>query len=979
MKRILTTICAFVLAGTMALTASAQGNYAVKGVVVDELGPVFGASIIEQGTTNGTATDHDGNYTLMVASGNSILEISCLGYATLVFRASEVPATIVLNEDTQFLNEVIVIGYGTLSKKELSSSIVQVDKKDFVKGSMNNVMEMLSGKVAGLNINTTAAANPNSSSSVQVRGATSLSAGNDPLYVIDGVPGGSIRNVSPQDIESITVLKDAASAAIYGTRGANGVILITTKKGSEAGGAGAQVTYDSWFGVNLAKPYPAILTPDEFRRSRRGADYGYSTEWYKLIMRDFSYDLNQYISIDGGTDASSYNASVNYKRATGMDIAAAREEFGGRTAVEQKLLGNRLSVGMSINARQVNETWGSNGMFDTALTLNPTMPVKNPDGSWYQPTTATGIRNPYSELVANTSNGQRSYLLGTAFAKLNLFQNDSHSIGTTLTYTYTYNDLKSNYYSPSTSSESFWSEYKGRASLTYNKNWGSLFEWLLNYTFSRDGHSLSAVAGYSWQDENRESMNAENMDFAYDTILYHSIGSGSYLKEGKAGMYSGKSLSKLIGVFGRVNYNWNNFIFASASLRYEGSTKFGKDNKWGYFPAASVAAELKNTDLLAGVDAVQSLKPRASFGITGRSGFGAYTALATYSANGTYLMDGEWVQGYAPSSNANPGLAWEKLLSVNLGVDFSFFGRLRGSIDLYDRQSLDLLYNYTAPQPPFVYSSILVNVGTTDNRGVELSLDYDVVKGLDFGWTTGINASWGITKLKKLSDEIYKSSYIELYRKPGVGTNEYFFRIAEGSKVGQFYGYEYAGVDENGNMLVLDNDGEKQYASGADPAWKRYIGNGTPSAFLTWSNSFRYRNWDLGFMWRGAFGFEIFNMRKYGMGLQSCGTDNVLRDAYGADAFLKSGGGVISSYFLEKGDYFKLDNATLGYNLAPRSRNGIIKNLRAYLSAKNLVTLTKYSGNDPSIVPVNGIEPGVDVSTAYPLATTVTLGATITF
>ena len=977
MRRILTILASAAVSLAVSANVAAQGGYVVEGVVVDQQGPVIGATVLEQGTQNGVVTDLDGAYTLRVSSADATVQVSCMGYSTLSFKASAVPSTVTLSEDSTYLDEVVVIGYGTLSKKELSSSIVQVDKKDFVKGSMNNAMEMLTGKVAGLNVNTTAAANPNSTSSLQVRGATSISASNDPLIVIDGVPGGSIRNLSPQDIESMTVLKDAASAAIYGTRGANGVILITTKKGSEKGIGSSSVTYDSWMGVNFAKDVPETLTADEFRRSRRGNDYGYSTDWYDAIMRDFSYDLNQYVSIDGATEKGSYNASVNYKRATGMDIAAAREEFGGRAAVEQKALDNKLVFNFSVNARHVNETWGNDGMFDTALNLNPTMPIYNEDGSWYQPTTSTGIKNPVSELVVNTSNGARNYLLGTAGLKWNIWSNANQSVSTSVNYTYNYNDLKSNYYTPSTSSESFWSEYDGRASISYQKSWVNLLEWLVNYNLSVDNHNIAFVGGYSWQQDMWENLGAENSNFTYDNMLYNSIGSGTYLGEGKASMYSGKSESRLVGVFGRANYNWNNTVFLSASLRYEGCTKFGADHKWGYFPAVSGAVELKNL-LFEDVSWLDSVKPRVSYGVTGRSDFDAYKALSTYSSNGYYLMGSDWVTGYAPSSNANTNLGWEKLVSINAGVDFAFWNRLRGSVEFYDRQSQDLLYNYTAPQPPFVYSSILVNVGTTENIGVELSLDYDVVKGNEFSWTTGINASWGETTLKKLSNDIYKASYIELYQKPGVGTNEYFFRVAEKSKIGQFYGYEYAGVDESGNMLVYDNDGNAVNASAADASWKKYIGNGTPSTFLTWNNTFRWKGFDLSMMWRGAFGFEIFNMRKYGMGLQGCGTDNVLRTAYTTDSYIRTGGGVISSYFLEKGDYFKLENLTLGYNFNFK-KDASVEALRIYLAAKNLCTLTKYTGNDPSIVSVNGIEPGVDTSSAYPLATTVTLGVTLTF
>lgn len=960
------------------MMASAQ-QFTVKGTVKDATGePIIGANVMVKGTSNGTITDIDGNYSISGANSSSVLVFTFIGYKSQeVACKGQHEINVVLAEDSQTLDEVVVVGYGSLSKKELSSSIVQVDKSEFQQGAMNNPMEMLTGKVAGLNVNNTASANPNSGSSLQIRGATSITASNDPLIVIDGIAGGDIRNLSSQDIESMTVLKDAASAAIYGTRGANGVILITTKKGVSEPGT-AKVTYDSWFGVNFANSGPDILSPDEFRRSRRGTDYGASTDWYGLLLRDFSYDNNQYISIDGSTKNGYYGTSFNYKNATGIDLKSAREEYGGRFVIEQRVIDNRLQLNGSLNARRVNETWGNDGMFDTALSMNPTIPLYDDNGNYYQPSSPTDARNPVAELRDIDNNGQRMYVLGTAEAKLNILRSEKQTLNTSLSYSLHYNDLKQQYFTPSTSGESYWNGYKGRAEVTYQKWYTQRLEWLANYALDIQDHSIKAVAGYTYENTRWERLQASNNDFAYDNIKWHDLGSGSYLADGKAKMATGQSVAKLIGTFGRINYNWKDLIMASASIRYEGSTKFGKNHKWGAFPSASLAWEIANMNFMKNISkVVKSLKPRISYGVTGRSDFDSYLSLATYSTKGSYFMNGEWVKGYAPSVNANPELGWEKSVSVNVGIDFVLWNRLRGSIDWFDRQSKDLLYNYTAPQPPFVYNSILVNVGTTQNRGVELSIDGDIFKGTKVEWTSGINYSYGTTKLKTLSNSMYQASYVELYQKPGVGTSEYFFRIQEGGKVGQFYGYEYAGV-EDGKMLIYTDEGEKVPVSEADVKYKRYIGNGTPTSFLSWNNTLRYKNFDLNIFFRGAFGFDIFNMRKYGMGLQGAGTDNVLRDAYLKDKDIVTGGGVISSFFLEKGDYFKLENVTLGYNFTPKP-NKILNSMRVFVSAKNLFTLTGYSGNDPSVVSVNGLEPGVDSNSAYPTATQVSLGLTLRF
>ena len=959
-----------------ALDVSAQAT--ISGHVKDETGEgVIGASVMVKGTSNGTVTDFDGNFSLQCQPGATLV-FSYIGYSP-----QEQPAKngmeVTMKEDVAQLNEVVVVGYGSMAKKEISSSVVQISKDQFNQGAATDAMALVAGKVAGLNVATSADANPNAMSAIQVRGAGSLTASNGPLVVIDGIAGGDLRNIATQDVESITVLKDAGSAAIYGTRGANGVILVTTKKGSGTAGV-TNVTYDSYVALNVQKPRIEILSTDEFRRSRRGQDYGADTDWWDEITRPVSYSLNHYLSIDTSGKNGYFGLSLNYKKGNGLDIVSGREEYGARFVGEQRVLNNRLQFNSSLSARKVHEDWGNDGLFDTALTMNPTIPVKNPDGSYYQPNSPTDIHNPVNDLKENVSQGDRIYILGNADVKLNILQTEQHNLNTSLSYALQYNDLKDNFYTPTTSSESFWNGYDGRARINYQKWWTNRLEWLVNYTMTLNEHQLKAVLGYSWERSNWEQTGNENMGFVYDALSYHGIGSGSYLRDGKANLWAGSSESTLIGFFGRINYNYNDMIYASASMRREGSTKFGANKKWGNFPSASLAWEITNTPFAQGLkESFQSLKPRISYGVTGRSDFNAYQSIATYSTRGAYLIDNQWINGYAPSLNANPDLAWEKSTAFNIGVDFvALNSRLRGSVEFYDRRSQDLLYNYTAPQPPFIYNTILVNVGTTKNTGVEVALEYDVLAKKAVKWTTGFNWSMGQTKLTKLSSDAYQMAYLDLYQKPGPGTSEYFFRVEEGGKIGQFYGYEHAGIDDNGLLLIYDNDGNAIPAAQADPSYKRNIGNGAPKHFLSWTNSLSYKNWDLSMMFRGAFGFEIFNMRKYGMGLKGSGTDNVLRKAYTDYADVNSSGGIISSYFLEKGDYFKLDNVTLGYTLTPKSRQ-LVESFRIYLTAKNVFTLTGYEGNDPSIVTSTGITPGIDSNSAYPQATQVSLGVTLRF
>ena len=958
------------------VTVSAQTT--ISGHVKDSAGEdVIGASVIVKGTQNGTITDFDGNFSVKCELGVTLV-VSYIGYNPQEVKAKD-GMEIVLSEDVAQLNEVVVVGYGSLSKKEISSSVVQINKDQFNQGAASDPMALIAGNIAGVNVNATADANPNAMSDFQIRGATSINSGNGPLIVIDGVAGGDLRNVAAQDVESITVLKDAGSAAIYGTRGANGVVLVTTKKGSGAEGV-LNVTYDSYVALNIAKPHLKVMDADEWRRSRRGTDYGASTDWYDEITRGVAYNVNQYVSIDGSTKNGYYGASLNFKQGNGLDRASGRKEYGGRFVLEQRALDKRLQFNTSLSARKVHEDYGNDGMFDTALALNPTMPVRNPDGSYYQPSHQTGIMNPVEAVLNRDNNGDRMYVLGNADVKLNILRSEMHNLSTSLSYALQHNDYKTHYYAPIVSGVSYWNSYKGSANINYQKWWTDRLEWLGNYTLSLQDHELKAVVGYSWERNRYEQHREENFNFDFDQLSYWGIGSGSYLKDGKANMSAYKSENTLIGFFGRLNYNWKDMLYLSASLRYEGSTKFGADHKWGAFPSVSAAWELTNTSFLKEqLSPFQSLKLRTSFGVTGRQPDDAYKSLALYAASGTYFDNGKWINAYKPVQNANPDLKWEKSQAFNIGVDFvTLNSHLRGSIEYFDRRSKDLLYTYTAPQPPYVYPNILVNVGSIKNNGFEVSLDYDVFHKTPVRWTTGVNYSYSTTKLTKLSSGEFQASYLDLYQKPGVGTSEYFFRVEEGGKIGQFYGYEYAGHDANGNMLVYNKNGVPVLTGDATPDDKRNIGNGAPNHFLSWNNTVSYKHWDLSCMFSGTFGFDIFNMNKYGMGLQGCGTDNVLRTAYTEDRDVRTGGGVISSYFLEKGDYFKLDNVTVGYTF-PLKNKKILEFLRVYMTAKNIFTITGYSGHDPSTISTTGITPGVDLTSAYPNAIQVSMGVTLKF
>ena len=982
-RRLFSLILAFSMICASSLFAQTQ---TISGTVTDTYGEtVIGASVLVKGTNNGTITDVAGNYTVSNLRENDVLVFSFIGYVTQEVRyTGQRTLNVIMNENVEVLDEVVVIGYGTLSRREISSSIVQVNRENFVQGATSNPMEMLQGKVAGLTVHNTQPGNPNANETrLQIRGAASLTASNDPLVIIDGILGASLNSISNQDIESITVLKDAASAAIYGTRGANGVILVTTKRGLEREGQ-TRVTYDSWIGLDAFKAGPRVLTPEEFRAKDRDADFGASTNWRDLIMRDGpSYDVNQYVSLDGNMRNGSYGASVNYRKSTGADWVTDREEVGSRLNFQQRALNNLLELNTSLTYRKTTSNSGNAG-WGSALTTNPTMPVYNDDGSFYQPTSPTGATQPYAQLSLLDDKSNIMRIMAFWEAKAHILKQANQSLNVSLSYSIDHNATDRYEYWPSTSSDSYWNGYTGRASRSSNKNWRNRAELVGNYFLNFNGHDFKVVVGYNYDEYNEERFSAGNTNFTFDQFLWNDLGSGTYLRDGRASMSTSKTKTKLIGVFGRISYNWQNLLFATASYRHEGSTKFGRDSKWGDFYAGSLAFEVANLSFMKDYPSVNSLKPRISYGVTGRSDFDPYLSLQTYGSSSTssnnsrqYYMDGRWYVGFRPSVNANSFLAWEKAIVTNAGIDLSLFRRLRVSFEWFERQSKDLLYRYTAPQPPFLYDNIMVNVGTIRNRGVEFTIDGDILTKTPLKWTSGIVAGNGVTHLTKLSDDVFQASWLNLGSTGGTGSQDYHFRVMEGGMIGEYWILEWTGnIDDNGNMYVYNADGNEILMGAARSTDKRHLGKtGVPKLDLSWNNTFRYKNFDLNMFWRGAFGFYLYNGLKSGMGLVGGGQSNLLLSAY--DTKLKYAGGITSSYFLEKGDYWKLDNVALGYNFRPKANN-YLENLRVYVSARNIATFTGYTGNDPSFIRVTGLTPGTgDGGGTYPQAVTYTIGLTL--
>lgn len=958
----------------------------VKGTVKDEKGmPLPGVTVVVKGTTVGVTTGADGSFSITVPDeySNSTLVFSFIGYATQEVKiGNQSVINVSMAADTKALQEVVVVGYGTMEKKEVSSAVTTVTSDEFQKGAFNSPMQMIEGRVAGVTISNPNASDPNTGPDLQLRGASSLSSGNGPLVVIDGLPGGDLRNLAQQDIESISILRDAAAAAIYGSRGANGVILVQTKRG-KAGKV--RLTYDSYVEHDRVAAKPDILSAEEFLERDRDTDRGARTNWYDELLRKNNFGQNHSLAVSGGSENTVFRLSGQYRTKEGIDIASERKEYGLRASFLQMALNNRLEIGGNLSYRIANEEYTNYGAFQQAVKLNPTIPIMDPnDPNMYNTILGFDTYNPVQNLLARENGADREYSIVDVSAKLNILDN----LSTELKVARQGQDRLGRLYHTSKSAESVQNERIGRARLTNEKWTDYVLEWLNNYNTTIGKHDIRALAGYSYQESNNSGFFAENADFPSDAFGYDNLEAGEWnrAETGRLGMESWRSKEKTIAFLGRVNYSYDDTYYLMGSFRYEGNTKFGTENKWGLFPAVSGAWRFSNLPGLKGVEAIDDLKLRASYGVTGRSGFNRYTAMQRYQGYGRYQNDeGEWIQVYGPGNNYNPDLRWEKAISYNIGLDFTLFNnKLSGSIDAFDRRSSDLISEYRVPVPPYLHERMFVNVGTTSSKGVELALNWNAISTNDFNYSTTLTGSYAKAKLGTWSNDTYQADYVDLQDLPSPGNPGPAYRLEDNTDLGSFYGYKYAGVDEEGNILVW-KDGiegsEKLRASGNNIQASRdrdrtYIGNGAPRYELGWTNAFSYKAFDLTLFFRGRFDYEILNLYQMYYGLQGEASTNLLKDAYDRNDHIKSGK-VITDYFLESGDFLKLDNLTLGWS--PKLGIDQISNFRIYGSVRNVFTLTKYSGLDPASVGVSGLTPGYGSLDVYPTTRNYALGVQISF
>lgn len=981
----------FMLTGIQIMTAQ-QIN--ISGTVTDSTGEsLIGVSVTVPGTTMGTATDIDGRYGIQ-ADAKAKLKFSYVGHGTVEEAVNgRSVINVRMEEDSEVLNEVVVIGYGTMDKKELTSAISHVSEKDFLSVSSLDPSMMIQGKVPGVSITNTGAGDPNNQASIQIRGVSSRSAGLGPLIVIDGVPGGNLTNINPNDIASFDILKDGAASAIYGTRGSNGVILVTTKKGSKDGNT--HTSYSGTFAWDKAKRELDMMSAQDYRDVRlgwgdRGVDLGGNVDWLDAVTRT-GFTMQHTLTVSGGNERSNYRVSADYRNANGIDLRSNREEYGARASVMHTTKGGLFTINLNVAPRIIYRDNADWGVFCNAIEANPTTPIMDPENPnlYYNFQGQVVGSNPVELQKLEKNHADTKLLDWDGTVKLNLLPLlakdgvSNHRLSTQIMFAdhqYSNND---SWFRPSTSTIAINGGYDGEASRAYSKERQYVVEWLTNYsTQIAEKHNIKAMAGYSYQYSQYSGFNASNKDFPNDGLGPDNLGSGELAKEeGEVLMGSYKNDAKLISFFGRISYDYEGKYLFTASLRHEGSSKFGKNHKWGDFPAVSAGWRISQESFMQDVEWINDLKIRADYGVTGNQDFGSYISLNTMSGFGYYFYNGKYFQVWGPSKNVNPDLRWEKGKNWNIGLDFSLFAnRFYGSLNYFNRRQQDLLGNYKVSVPPYLFDETFVNVGTMKNTGFEFDLNVNAVNTKDFSYNFNVVGTVMSNKFVDFSNSQYVGQ--DFYNVCDTGEPYPFYslqRIEKGKSLGNFYMWKYAGITSGGDWLVYDKDGDIIRASQATDEDRQIVGNGMPKFTMSTSHNFRYKNFDLALFFRGAFGYDIFNIHDFYYGTRNF-SGNVLKKAYGKNFDINPDANpVVSDYFLERGDYFKLDMVTLGYTL-PTPKCRFLDKFRVYGTVKNVFTLTKFSGVDPSTYQVNGLTPGAQgLRTYYPSTRQFIVGVQLDF
>lgn len=991
----------FALGMTSLHTVNAQSGKTVTGTVNDPSGmPLPGVTVQEKGTSNGVATDFDGNFSIDVSGNNAVLVFSYVGMDNLEkVIGSQDSFTITMESSEESLEEVVLIGYGSQERRAVSTAVTKVETDDFNQGVVSSPVELIQGKVAGLQITRAGGNNPNGGTSIQLRGVTSITGSTSPLIVIDGIPGGNLDLLQQNDIESFDVLKDGAAAAIYGTRGTNGVILITTKKGKKGT---STFNYSTFVSRDYVNSKPDFLSADQFRAAiadgiiSENNDLGASTDIFDELINNSNLTQYHNFIASGGSENSNYRASLYYKDSQGIALENGREEFGVRASFNQKGLDDKLTFASSVvvNVNDANLLGG--GQFGIVTDWNPTAPIYAPFNTseegelfnqgrygFYQPENGY---NPFSE-YANRFN-QRKQL--TFSGDVKLAYEVTPGLVASVFGSYQRNSYNDRFYRSTQDYQQYntGSPYFGTG-YAYKGNHLDFTQTIEpTITFSKDlgDNSFELLGGYSYQYSTTENSSMDNSGFTTDGFEDWNFGAGNAITDTdlpRPNLSSFKEDNTLIAYFTRLSYNYLDRYFLQASVRHEGSSRFGSNNKWASFPAISGAWLISDEPFIEDVDWLNNLKLRAGYGITGNQGIPNYQSIVTLGTGGKYpvFLDGAdgatYYQTYGPVKNPNPDLKWETKKEFNIGLDFGFwYNKLSGSIDYYTRRTEDLLLSYDVPQPPFVQGSIYTNVGNITNNGLELALSYRALDKGEFKWNIDFVGSYQNNELTTLSNQIFSVSELYGGNIGNPGNLGDAIRNTEGGPIGNFYGKRFAGFTVDGKWLFHKADGTIGRASDMAEEDKSIIGNGLPKYYASLTNTFKYKNFDLTVLLRGKFKYDILNTVDLFYGNPSLLPGNVLTSALGKYSNITEAP-QYSDYYLEKGDFVKLDNLTLGYNFNLKDTS-LFSALRIFGSARNLATFTGYTGRDPEVQDT-GLYPGIDDRNFYPRTITVTAGVNVNF
>ncbi|MBQ9215229.1 MAG: TonB-dependent receptor [Prevotella sp.] len=979
----------------------------VSGTVLDATGePLIGVSVLEAGTNNGVVTDFDGNFTLTVKQGAK-LTFSYIGYTTQTIAAAN-GMMVTLQEDNTVLNEVVVVGYGTMRRKDVTSSITTVKSDDLNKGVFTDPASMLQGKVAGLTVTTNG--DPTGGGTITLRGASSLRSGAmSPYYVIDGIPGVDISMVAPDDIESIDVLRDASATAIYGSKAANGVIIITTKSGQEGK---TNVSYNGYVAFDKILKTLDMASASQLRNSGMigtEQDGGADTDWQDEVLRTgFSHNHN--VSISGGNAKTKYMGSLNYMNREGVIKGTEMNRINARMLLNTKVLKDRLDLSVGINAMQgkfEGVPRGDNGtsVLDAMNYYSPTNPVCNADGTWYESYIGSQNYNPMSMIYEDNNQNEWRRIQYIAKASLKIID------GLMWHANYSYDSGQNTYSWYQTQQTQMDKGYDGRAHRDTYLRHNQTFETYGNYdvTFNKV-HKLGLMAGYSWEERvDNDGFGVTVNNFYNDDTWFWNLRYANNINGITDVTGSSKTKVRNISFYGRVNYSFNSRYMLQATIRRDGSSVFGADHKWGTFPSVSAAWNITEEQFMKNQKIFDQLKLRVGYGVSGNAmGFGAYDAIVTYGLNGNsfeyILPDGtsKTMYGISANNNANPDLKWERTAMLNVGVDFAFMGgRINGSIEYYNKKTSDLIWNYAVSTNIYPVNWIMANVGNITNSGIEFTLNATPIKQKDFQWQTTINLSHNKNRVDKLSNSTYSVDYVD-WSDPqigGISSNGNTQRIMEGEPLGTFWTYKHAGYDPNGNSVfyVNDLDAHKdaegnvqadtyQDANGnwvtSNPLWgdKTKCGNAQPKLVYGWNNTLSYKNWSLTAFFQGTLGNKILNATKAHYSFQGhlSGGKNVLAEVVGDKKWQADANAHIpSDKYIENGSYLRLSTLTLGYTF--KDLAGWAQNLQLYATCNNVFTITGYDGLDPE-VNLGGLDPGIDYRQSnYPHTRTFIIGAKINF